>query len=255
MPHNGSVGSAVLQIILDHMMSGMCKVVRVDEASGELVWVFQADGHVMNHSSYWWRSNLGRPTRDRIRVVLLISSISSIWRGDNFVVTWAKWNRLEERNLEGESWAHDIDIQLADEQAAALYRHYIEALPLWLASMTRSTVHQAEWLLKGPVGAALDIILGYCPIGEGGAARAEENADWALARLYNYRSLSTVDRFGVHMPRLQRPIHVTNAQLKCAERILRGISDSVTMREFAVFIYRIKYGNSISLIKGSFWTI
>ena len=86
MPYTGDAGGVVLQAILDHTMSGMSVESHVDKVSGELVRVFKADNNVMDYRLSWWRSPLGRPTRNRIRLVLFITSVSRIWRGDNFVV-------------------------------------------------------------------------------------------------------------------------------------------------------------------------
>ena len=152
--------------------------------------------------------------------------------------------RLRAADWDGELWARDIEAEHREDQRVALYQDSVAALPRWLAAMARSTIDQAEWLINGPVGTALFTILKQCPIGNGGIAHDESSAHWALERLHNYRS----------MPYEQPRVQVTDAQLKCAERILRGISDDTTMHDFAKFVYHIRYSHSMTLIKGCFWT-
>ena len=251
--YKGTAGEDVLHIVLNHSMDGMTEEWPVNEASGERAQVCRADGYVMDHRIPWWNSTWGRPTRNRIGLVLSITSASSAWRTENFVANWAKLSRIhdmEERaekrlraaDWDGELWARDIEAEHREDQRVALYQDSVAALPRWLAAMARSTLGQAEWLINGPVGTALFTIMGHCTIGEGGIAHDEANARWAVARLYNYRS----------MPFVQPRVQVTNAQLDCAERILGGISDGTTMHDFARFIYHIMYSHSMTLIKGCF---
>jgi hypothetical protein len=201
----------------------------------------------------WWKNKWGRPTRDKIGLVLSITSASLAMRAENFVAKWAKLSRIhdmEERaekqlrdaEWDGELWALDIEAQRREEQKTALYLDSVAALPRWLAAMSRSTIGQAEWLIDGPIGTALFTILKHSTLGDGGIAHDEANARWAVARLYGYRS----------MPYVQPRVQVTDAQLNCAERILRGISDDTTMHDFAKFIYHLRYSHSMTLIKGCF---
>jgi len=177
------------------------------------------------------------PIRGRIQAIMALTATCRALRHND--VTVASWANAARRYEVGWIWFGEIQAQ---------YRHI-----QWVAVMAHTTSQDAAWLIKGPVGKTLETLLVNGPFGEGGKARARQNAIWAVERLNGYRSAPPTMLWGMNPPPPMSS-RVPEAQLQYAERILQGITPETNMVDFGIFLYHIIHKHDEYTIKSALWS-
>ena len=127
-----------------------------------------------------------------------------------------------ERELAYELVRQANELHAAEEErrmacVAHAYQLNVGRFREWLSQKVYTARTEIDWLLDGPVGRAISLLIPECPIGEGGIAHANGVGTWVGMQLYRYHSLpATTSDHSLHV------VLPTDMELARAERALLG---------------------------------